>query len=155
MLSRISELEPFADAVEALGPPTSTDGALSDLSATFCSAIVAHTDAMPIGLVHTVTPVAAVRSLLDVVPTLSADAVYARAWQVNAALLAGFAPTPRPLGDPGGELVDPAELAAQAVAHGDAHVVKFTEACLREHAFRPDPIYLVAAADLQARVPAA
>lgn len=155
MLSRISELEPFADAVEALGPPSSTEEALSDLSATFCSALVAHTDAMPIGLVHTVTPVAAMRTLLDVVPTLSAAAVYARAWQVNAALLAGFAPTQRPLGDPGGELADPAELAAQAVAHGDAHVVKFTEACLREHAIRPDPAYLVAAADLHARVPVA
>lgn len=155
MLSRISELEPFADAVEALGPPSSPDEALSDLTSTFCSAFVAHTDGMPIGLVHTVTPVAAARTLLDVVPALSTQAVYARSWQVSAALLAGFAPTPRPLTDPGDAPTDPAELAARAVAHGDAHVVKFTEACLREHAIRPDPIYLAAAADLQARVPAA
>jgi hypothetical protein len=156
MLSRVADLEPFADAVEALGPPSRTEEALSDLSATFCSAIVAHTDAMPIGLVHTVTPVAAARTLLDVVPAMSSDAVYARLWQVDAALLAGFAPTPRPLGHlSGARVTDPAELAANAVAHGDAHVVKFTEACLREYAIRPDPIYLLAAADLHVRVPAA
>ena len=28
----------------------------------------------------------------------------------------------------------------------DEHAIKFTEACLRENAIRPDPVYLAAAA---------
>jgi hypothetical protein len=31
------------------------------------------------------------------------------------------------------------ELVARAVEHQDPHVVKFTEACLREHTLRLDP----------------
>jgi hypothetical protein len=154
MLSRVSELDDFADVVEALAPPTVGE-ALSDLSRTFTAAFVVHRDAMPIGLVHTVTPVAAFRTLLAVVPSLSIDAVYARVWQVNAALLAGFTRTPQRMSDVHLEHVpDAVELAARAAEHPDPHVVKFTEACLREHAHRPDPVYLAAADDLVARVPA-
>ena len=32
-----------------------------------------------------------------------------------------------------------------AVACGDEHAIKFTEACLREHALNPKPVYLAAA----------
>lgn len=99
--TRISELDDFPATVEALGTPDGLDGldgALSDLSSTFCRLLVEHEDAMPIGLVHTVTPIAAMRTLLARVPAISTDAVYARLWQVNAALVAGFtfAPPRRP-----------------------------------------------------------
>jgi len=32
-----------------------------------------------------------------------------------------------------------------AVTNGDEHVIKFTEACLREHELNPKPEYLAAA----------
>jgi AcrR family transcriptional regulator len=44
-------------------------------------------------------------------------------------------------------------IAAHAVVHRDPHAVKFTEACLREHARRPDPAYLGAAQALLERTP--
>ena len=37
------------------------------------------------------------------------------------------------------------ELIGRAVGHRDEHVIKLTEACLREDAIRPDPIYRIAA----------
>jgi hypothetical protein len=155
--TRLGELSDFAGVVEALGPPEHPDDALSELSATFCRVLVEHPEAMPIGLVHTVTPIAAVRTLIEHVPAITTAAVYARVWQVNAAILAGFT---RPVGgrvaaqsgpatDPA---PDPAALAARAAQHGDAHVIKFTEACLREHARRPDTVYLHAADELLSRL---
>ena len=38
------------------------------------------------------------------------------------------------------------EIFARAVAHGDEHAIKLTEACLRLHAETPDPVFLHAAA---------
>jgi hypothetical protein len=38
------------------------------------------------------------------------------------------------------------ELIDRAIACGDEHAIKFTEVCLREHAFKPDPVFLAAAA---------
>ena len=40
---------------------------------------------------------------------------------------------------------DADELFDRAIACGDEHAIKFTEVCLREHAFNPDPAFLVAA----------
>jgi hypothetical protein len=51
------------------------------------------------------------------------------------------------LGPDPDDLSAPGELIAR-VEHKDPHVVKFTEACLRENAIRPDPAYLLAAQHL-------
>ena len=45
-----------------------------------------------------------------------------------------------------------AELTARAVEHGDEHVIKLTEAALREHARTGDPTLLVAADRFRDRV---
>jgi len=48
-----------------------------------------------------------------------------------------------------GEVEPPREsrdaLIDMAVANGDEHVIKFTEACLREYNLNPSPAYLAAA----------
>ena len=78
--------------------------------------------------------------------------MYRHLWHVDAAIAASFLPPGA--GAVAAEQLDtsgaptPDELAARAADHGDVHVVKFTEACLREHALQPDPAYLVAAARL-------
>lgn len=40
----------------------------------------------------------------------------------------------------------------QAVASGDEHAMKLVEACLREHALNPQPVYLAAASDVVIRL---
>ena len=46
----------------------------------------------------------------------------------------------------------PEDLVDRAVRSGNEHAIKLTEACLREHALEPNPIYLAAAADASARL---
>jgi hypothetical protein len=146
--SRIDELPDFAEDVEALGPPSSIDDALSDLSAAFARLMLANPNGTPFGLVHAITPISGARTLLPYLSSVSTGQLYAQIWHVNAAIASGFSarrngehvpPTSddRPL--------VPEQLGALAVDHKDPHVVKFTEACCREHALRPDPAYLLAA----------
>src|SRR5262249_61062768 len=82
---------------------------------------------------------------------------YGRLWQVSSGIASLFAKRP----DSGSEL-DPElgeaklardELTRRAVEHGDEHVIKLTEACLREDDIRPDPIYRIAAEALIERMP--
>ena len=144
--ARIGELGTFPDAVASLGPPASPDGALSDLTAAFCRLVLA-TPGMPVGPIHAVTPTAAARTLLPYLPADTVEALYAQLWHVNAAIVAGFAPPPgaeAPLGGHDGAPA-PAEVLARAAEHRDTHVLKFAEACAREHALRPDPVYMLAA----------
>ena len=78
--------------------------------------------------------------------------MYRHLWHVDAAIAASFLPPGAGAVPPSRwtppEAPTPDELAARAADHGDVHVVKFTEACLREHALQPDPAYLAAAARL-------
>jgi hypothetical protein len=38
------------------------------------------------------------------------------------------------------------ELIDRAITNADEHAIKFTEACIHEHALNPRPVYLAAAA---------
>ena len=75
------------------------------------------------------------------------------AWQACAAIYAWYSTTPPPATT---DLTPPTEghedLIDRAVAAGGAHTIKFTEACLREYALNPKPVYLVAARDAAERV---
>jgi hypothetical protein len=158
MFTRLTELQGFDYAVDALGPPQSAHEALSDLTAAFCRTLLANPTVFPQGLVHTVTPAAAVRTLLPHLPGLSPQAVYAQVWQVGAAIICGFVPPAgstdrsRDNGEP--PVPTEAEIAARAAEHGDPHAVKFAEACVRENTLRSDPVYMLAAHQVLDRIPA-
>lgn len=156
--SRIGELAGFDQAVDALSPLNSTGDAISDLSEAFCQAILASAGVVPVPLVHTVTPLAALRTLMPYLPGVTTDAIYPQFWQVGAAILAGFTPQPLSIADTDPSDADgptPAELAERAAEHGDAHAIKFTEAALREHAIHPSGAYLHAARAILDRIPPA
>lgn len=150
--ARIGELSAFPDAVAALGPPDDVGAALSDLTAAFCG-VVLRKPALVIGPIHAVTPAAAVRTLLPYLPAPAVASVYAQAWHVGAAIVAGFAPPGGTEAPVEGVTPAPAEILARAAAHRDTHAVKFAEACVREHAIRPDPVYLLAAEHVLATLP--
>ena len=153
--TRISELVEFSARVGALQPPPSTNDALAHLSETFCRIIDANPDIFPVPLVHTVTPVAAMRTLIPYLPGIPLDNLYAQIWQVNAAIITGFTPESMQLHADVHvtESPSPAEVAAIAVEHGDAHVIKFADAATREHASHPASAYLYAAQSVWQRVP--
>jgi hypothetical protein len=152
--SRIGELDGFPSAVEALGKPDSAETALSALSAQFCQVMLAYPDMIAIPLVHTVTPIAASRTLLPYLPELSTEQLFAQLWQVGAAITVAFTPSDGRPDEPEVEPIRPAELLARAAEHRDTHVLKFSEACTREYALNPDPVYLSAASHVVSQLPA-
>jgi hypothetical protein len=148
--ARIGELRQFPAALDTIGPPPeSLDDALGDLTAAFCRVLLAHPGVFPQGPVHMITPITATRILIPHLPDASKQTLYAGLWRTGAAIICGFLPPAadrRAIPDTGAG-VAPArsEVMARAVEHRDTHAVKFAEACLREHARRPDPAYLLAA----------
>jgi len=95
--------------------------------------------------VHGVTSATAVRSILPYLPDATARDATRYTWQAGCALYSAFGSSPAPAG----ELEPPREsgdtLIDMAIANGDEHAIKFTEACLREHELNPSPAYLAAA----------
>jgi hypothetical protein len=145
---RLGELDVFPAAVEALGLPGNVHHALSDLTAASCRMTLDHPDAFAQALVHTVTPAAAIRTLLPV-PARDPDRGHLRpalAGERGDRLRVHDRRGTR--GTAAADEADPpplSEILARATEHRDTHVLKFAEAIAREHALRPDPAYLLAA----------
>ncbi len=148
---RASRLEGFGASVDALVPPASVDGALSELTSAMAGWYLANCEHDPIAFVHGVTAPGALRLLLPYLPARAAQAAFAYVWQACAAIRSAFS-VERP--SPGARTEPPSieELAADAVETGGAHAIKMTEACLRENSLRADSSYLLAAADAGRRL---
>lgn len=148
-LEDIPSFARVADLVDASGDASRF---LSDLAETFADVFLAHaTDQTTIALIHAVTGPSAIRLLLPHIDAAHARAMLRYSWQAAAAIYAASArtepdrrPKPQPLGRDA--LID------LAVGTGDEHAFKFTEACLREHALAPRPVFLAAALDATKRL---
>jgi hypothetical protein len=130
------------------------DTALGDLTRLFAGMLLDHGRAQHIPFIHAVTAPVAVRSIL---PLLSADLylpTYEALWLTGAAIHAGYSGLAEVGSLPAGPAPAPDDLADRAVANGDEHAIKLTEACLREWRHGRDPLYLrVADATLRAHFP--
>ncbi len=125
---------------------------LSDMAETFARAYLANVnDANAIGLIHCVTGPSAVRLLLPYLTPKVAGEACAHAWQAGAAIYAAFGQEPSP--DSITAITNVREdIIDQAVATGDEHAIKFTEACLREHDLHGSNVFLAAAVDASRRL---
>lgn len=153
-LDALKDHAPFADVLGLLDVGPDPAAALSELSETFARVFLANARDFlsTIVFVHAVTDVAALRSLLPVLPDEAARAGVRYVWQASAGLYAAFATAPMADGDVAPPDESPETLVDMAVANGDDHAIKFTETCLREHALRPSPVYLAAARQAIARL---
>ena len=104
-----------------------------------------------ITFIHGVTGPSAVRLLLPHVAAPVQASLVRYAWQAAAGFYAALG---RPPATPAAsdKLPSADDLTDRAVANGDEHAIKFTEACLREHALLPRPVFLEAARDATARL---
>ncbi|MGK5732069.1 questin oxidase family protein [Streptomyces sp. URMC 124] len=130
---------------------------LSEMTLQFADVYLGHPEVFPVPLVHGVTAPAAVRLVLPHLPHELHEPTLARLWQVHTAFLLVFTTDRREEGtqawrSEAGDVPPPDELGARAAEHGDEHVIKFTEACLREYALRPDPRFPAAAHAAQRRI---
>jgi hypothetical protein len=146
-LDALDRFPPFAPVIDLIDVSGDASSLVTGLTETFARAYLAnaHDFLTAIVFVHGVTSAAAVRSLLPHLDEATARVALRYAWQAGCALYTTFGdrpPSEAPLGAP---CESTETLADMAVAHGDEHAIKFTEACVREHRLHPWPGYLVAA----------
>lgn len=150
----LAGLSGLPQALDRWHAPADADRALDRLIGASSRVLAARDDA-PIAFCHAVTAPAAVRLVLPLLPpALRTDSI-AATWQVVGGIVAAYA-APRldaessePDHD---ELPKAPDLVDAAIHHGDEHVIKLTEAALREHARTGDPTLLIAARRFRDRV---
>ncbi len=148
-LAQLDSFEPFKHTLDAVDPGVDAHAFLSDLEATFARVFLAnaHDTYTTIAFVHAVTGPSAIRPMLPYLRDTTVHAALAYAWQAAAAMYATFGTR----ADLSRMDIDEAKvwdedgLIERAIACGDEHAIKFTEVCLREHAFNPDPAFFAAA----------
>lgn len=156
---QVKKMEEWPAAVSRLAAPTDIQSALSDMTLSFAQANLVHSDQFPVPFLHAVTAPAALRITLPHLPQELHLPSFIAVWQAVAALLATFATEFRPAElaaaapENAQPSLTPGELAQRAVEHGDEHMIKITEACLREYAIRPDSRYILLAESMLTKLP--
>ncbi|GAA2926795.1 hypothetical protein [Streptomyces enissocaesilis] len=155
-LDGLDGLPGYNESLEWLAPEQAPR-LLSEMTVQFADVFLGHPEVYPVPLIHGVTAPAAVRILLPHLPHGLHEPTLAQLWQVHAAFLLAFTTDRRDEGTAAWrsevpDLPPMDELGARAAEHGDEHVIKFTEACLREYALLPDPRYPAAAFAAQRRI---
>jgi Questin oxidase-like len=151
-LAPLDGFPPFAPVADAVDPSGEASAFLSDLTETFASVYLASVPpGSVITFLHGVTGPTAVRTLLPYVSPEEQRRLLRYTWQACASFYSsnGGKSVPKLAS---GALPSREELADRAIATGDEHAIKFTEACFREYALNPKPVYVQAARDGVARL---
>jgi len=151
-LAPLDGFPPFASVADAVDPSGDSSAFLSDLTETFAAVYLASVPpGSIITFIHGVTGPAAVRTLLPYVSAEERVRLLRYTWQACASFASsnGFKAEPHLSDD---ALPSRDELADRAVATNDEHAIKFTDACFREYALNPKPLYIRAAMDGVARL---
>ena len=142
----------FPPTIDLVNTRGDLAGFLSELTELCAGVYLAQTDGL-IAFVHAVTAPSALRPLLPYLAEADARLAARYAWQACAALYAWYATTSGPSSTTLAPITESHDtLIDRAIAAEGAHTIKFTEACLREYAINPKPVYLVAARDVAERV---
>jgi Questin oxidase-like len=144
-LAGLNDEPDFPSVINAVDACVDASAFLSDLTRTFAGVLRSNADdfGTTIAFVHSVTGPSAVRLLLPHVDDADVPELLRHGWQAAAALYAAYGANAADESErePG----DFDDLIDRAVATGDEHAIKFTEACLREHTVDPQPVFLAAA----------
>jgi Questin oxidase-like len=145
-LAMLDDFPEFASTIGLLDVSGDIDRLLAELTEVFALVYLANARDVrtTIVFIHGVTSLAALGNIIPQVSDGAARLMLRYAWQSACALYACFGS-----GTAMAENFEPcrageAGLSDHAVANGDEHVIKFTEACLRRHSIRPSPAYLAA-----------
>jgi hypothetical protein len=137
------------DIVEFAEAPNA-DVAISRHTAIFSQILCAQIQTQAIyvvQIVHCITAATAMRNLLPYFPAEFGMIACGHIHQVSTAILARVVRGPIKVGRVDNKSISMSAeaLVDSAVKHQDAHVIKLTEACLREDRIRPSPAYRAAA----------
>jgi Questin oxidase-like len=143
-LLKLEDFPPFADVINMVDTSGDPEKFISNLTETFATVYVENPSRRYIiSFIHAVTAPSAIRLML---PSLSNEAkhgILRYGWQLAAGIYSAFGETLIKTKTDTNESKE--DLIDRAVKNGDEHAIKFTEACLREYALNPKPVYLLAA----------
>jgi hypothetical protein len=144
-LNKLVEFPEFAPVIDTVDLGNDLDVAVATLGELFARIYLANaTDTRRfIVFVHSVTAVHALGNLLPHVSAATGGSLARYAWQAGCGLYAAFGGAP-PIEAVAPRDDDPRMLVDQAVANGDEHVIKFTEASIARHKIAPSPVYSAA-----------
>ncbi len=142
-LAGLAGFPAFAPVIGLLDASPEPAVLIAELTELFARVLLenAHDPLTAIVLTHGVTSIAALGHLLPYIDDATARAALPYAWQSACALYVAFGsrrPPARLLEAPDENAED---LIERAVAHGDEHAIKLTEACLAQHRRHPSPVY--------------
>ncbi|HLZ05554.1 MAG TPA: questin oxidase family protein [Bradyrhizobium sp.] len=151
VVERLNERPDFAWAVSRLAQPSDPLSALGELAEIGARLYLRDADHHPPVLLHAVTGPAAVHSLAEQVSPALRSTLFAYMWQAVAAWAAAFSSgLSNEQWEPTDETWD--EIIDLAVASGDDHAIKLTEACRRMEGLRASASFRAAASDWVHRV---
>lgn len=144
-LAMLDDFPEFAPAIGLIDVSGDSETLLAELTEIFARIYLANArDVLTtIVFIHGVTSLTALGSIIPHISDTTARAALRYAWQSGCALYACFgtsviAEDIEPCPQNAETLID------RALANGDEHVIKFTEACLRRDALVPSPAYRAA-----------
>ena len=154
-LAMLEELPEFAHVIGLIDVSGDIDQLLSELTETFANVFLAnaHDVLTTIVFIHGVTSLAALGNIVQQVSDSTARQTLRYAWQAGCGFYACFGNTTAIAHEIEPRDQDEDSLIDHAIANGDEHVIKFTEACLRRCAISPSPVYLAAVDSALARIP--
>ena len=145
-LGALDGLAGFAPVLGLIDTSGEIGPLVADLTEVFAGVYLANARNVPtaIAFIHSVTSHAALGNIAPHVSDATARRALRYAWQTGCGLYACFGSGTTMPGD-----VEPLEIAEdervdRAIANGDEHVIKFTEACLSRNALGPSPVYYAA-----------
>ncbi len=158
---QLAGLAAWPASVASLRPPASGDEVLTRLAGLVDAAALrylTHGHGQPVLLVHTATAPNAVLHTLPALPRELWGPSLAAIWATTAAIFSAYAPAsgaprsalPVPPGGPDAA----AEVLGRAVAHGDEHVIKFTDTAAEVYTRTGQPDALAAALRVGSLIPA-
>jgi hypothetical protein len=154
-LAALDDMPEFAPSLGLIDTSGELAPLVAELTEVFARVYLAnaHDIRTTIAFIHGVTSPAALGNIARVTSERTARGTLRYAWQSGCSLYACYGGATAAIDrvDPRDEDAD--EVTDRAVAHGDEHVIKFTEACLSRHALGPSPVYLAAACHVLGMIP--
>ena len=145
-LAMLDDFPEFGPVIGLIDVEGEIDPLLSELAEVFARVHLANARNLltTIVFIHGVTSLAALGSIIPEVSDRTARAGLRYAWQSACGLYACFGGNMAVAQDIEKREHEEDDLVDRALANGDEHVIKFTEACLRRHALGPSPAYFAA-----------
>jgi hypothetical protein len=141
-LAMLDDALEFAPVIGLIHVSGDIETLLAELTEIFARIYLANANEVltTIVFIHGVTSLTALGGIIPFISETTARLALRFAWQSGCALYACFG-TRAMAGDIEPCAQNAETLTDRALANGDEHVIKFTEACLRRNAVVPSPVY--------------